>query len=296
MENAVKQPDGSWMGSAFTFTELPVAEDELDTYELQFEITQHCTIEVCFLPRPTHYITFSTGELASGVAPEPVWVETGDKFTIPYNKTLYYDNHTLKAWRDENNNMYSLGEEYRAPDTDLRLFPVFVENIFSVLDIKEDTKVTWDLTMNGGAPTISYERSSGILVTQLWKDDDFIDMKIDLNASEVYKDGALWVVNGNVVAGKFDNTSYDDRCQINEQLLLRFLVLNMQRLRRYPIPMSWDGHSIPLSSRMTVMTVKFTILGVRHCLSHTDLSQPICLNWHPLPMAAQPLRLHSLQV
>lgn len=240
-EDAVKQPDGSWKGSAFTFTEMPVAEGELDTYEVQFEISSHRTIEVCFLPRPTHYITFSTGEFASGVAPEPLWVEEGDKFTIPYNKTLYYDNHTLKAWRDENNNMYSLGGEYRAPDTDLRLYPVFVENIFSVLDVTEDTKVTWNLTKNGGAPTISYERSSGILVTQLWKDDDFIDMKIDLNASEVYKDGALWVVNGNVVAGKFDNTSYDDRCQINEHSTITFpaikdCVIELEALS--PIPTS----------------------------------------------------------
>ena len=218
-----------------------VAEDELDTYEIQFEITQHYTIEVCFLPRPTHYITFSTGEFASGVAPEPLWVEEGDKFTIPYNKTLYYDNHTLKAWRDENNKMYSLGGVYTAPATDLRLFPVFVENIFSVLDITEDTKVTWNLTKNGGAPTISYERSSGILVTQLWKGDDFIDMKIDLNASEVYKDGALWVVNGNVVAGKFDNTSYDDRCQINEHSTITFpaimdCIIELEALS--PIPTS----------------------------------------------------------
>ena len=240
-EDAVKQPDGSWLGSAFTFTEMPVAEGELDTYELQFEITQHRTLEVCFLPRPTHYITFSTGEFASGVAPEPLWVEEGDKFTIPYNKTLYYDGYTLKAWRDENNNMYSLGGEYQAPATDLRLYPVFVENIFSVLDITEDTKVTWNLTKNGGAPTISYERSSGILVTQLWKDDDFIDMKIDLNASEVYKDGALWVVNGNVVAGKFDNTSYDDRCQINEHSTITFpaikdCVIELEALS--PIPTS----------------------------------------------------------
>lgn len=240
-EDAVKQPDGSWLGSAFTFTEMPVAEGELDMYEVQFEISSHRTIEVCFLPRPTHYITFSTGEFASGVAPEPLWVEEGDKFTIPYNKTLYYDNHTLKAWRDENNNMYSLGGEYRAPATDLRLYPVFVENIFSVLDITEDTKVTWNLTRNGGAPTISYERSSGILVTQLWKGDDFIDMKIDLNASEVYKDGALWVVNGNVVAGKFDNTSYNDRCQINEHSTITFpaikdCVIELEALS--PIPTS----------------------------------------------------------
>ena len=264
IEDAVKQDDGSWKGSAFIFKEITTEGGKLDTYEVQFEITSHRTIEVRFLPKPTYYVTFSAGEFASGVAPEPVWVEAGDKFTIPYNKTLFYNDHTLKAWKDADNNEYALGSEYAAPASDLRLRPVFVENTFTVLDITQDTKVTWELTKRKGAPNIEYERSSGLIVSQLWKGDDFIDLKIDLNASDVFRDGEELMVNGRVAAGKFNNMSYDDRCQINEYSSITFsairdCVIELVALENIPSEVKISGSEHGLAK-----TISYT-----HVLGHT---------------------------
>lgn len=223
LEDAVLQPDGSWLGTVFTFTEFPGTDGERDSYELQFEITSHRNMEVRFVERPTYYITYNVGEFATGIAPSAQWVEPGDKFVIPGNNTLYYEGHTLKAWRDADDNLYPIGTEHTAPAHDLRLFPVFYPNTFSPFELTADTKVTWYFTRKDNAPNIVYERSSGILVAQLHKDDDYIDMKIDLNASEWLDDqGNYMMENGNVVAGKFNNTAYNDRCQINEHSIITF--------------------------------------------------------------------------
>lgn len=223
LENAVQQADGSWLGTVFTFIEHPGTGGERDSYELQFEITSHRNLEVRFVERPTYYITYNVGEFATGIAPSAQWVEPGDKFVIPGNNTLYYEGHTLKAWRDADDNLYPIGTEQTAPAHDLRLFPVFYPNTFSPFELTTDTKVTWYFTRKDNAPNIVYERSSGILVAQLHKDDDFIDMKIDLNASEWLDEQGNYIMeNGNVVAGKFNNTAYNDRCQINEHSIITF--------------------------------------------------------------------------
>ena len=234
---------GAWVGqsTSITFRQLPAEEGQLDTYEVQFEISDHRAMEIRFTPRTTYYVTFSAGEFASGVAPEPVWVEAGDKFTIPKNKTLFYNDHTLKAWKDEDNNTYTLGAEYTAPAKELRLRPVFVENTFTVLDITTDSKVTWELTKKKGAPNLEYERSSGILVSQLYMGTDFIDLKIDLNASD--KDD-----NGKLVYGKINNMAYDDRCQINEYSSITFAairdcVIELEALENIPTEVKISGQN-----------------------------------------------------
>ena len=215
IENAVKQTDGSWKGTAFVFKEIPGTGGDLESYEVQFEISTHRNIEVIFKEKPTYYVTYNTGSNAIGIAPEAVWLEVGDEFTIPKNRTLFYGDHTLKYWEDAAGHRYDFGGNYSA-DSDLRLYPHFVENTFTVLQITEDTKVTWDFTRgNVDTPSINYERSSGILVAQLMKGLDFIDLKIDLNASDK-------VVSGNQVAGKFNNNGYLDRCQINENSSITF--------------------------------------------------------------------------
>ena len=250
---------GAWVGqsTSIAFRQLPAEEGQLDTYEVQFEISDHRAMEIRFVPRSTYYVTFSAGEFASGVAPEPVWVEAGDKFTIPKNKTLFYNDHTLKAWKDEDNNTYTLGAEYTAPAKDLRLRPVFVENTFTVLDITTDSKVTWELTKKKGAPNLEYERSSGILVSQLYMGTDFIDLKIDLNASD--KDD-----NGKLVYGKINNMAYDDRCQINEYSSITFAairdcVIELEALENLPTEVKISG-----ATHDPAKTISYT-----HELGHT---------------------------
>lgn len=195
-------------------------------YEVEFEITQHRNLVFYFKEKPTYYITFNPGMYASGIAPTAKWVEEGDEYVIPKNTTLYYSGYTLKRWKSEDGTQtFNIGNTYNAPGGNLRLFPEFEKNTFSLLDedLTKESTATWNFTHNGGAPDIAYERSSGILVTQLKKDpddvkSDFIDLKIDLNASDRKDEG------GNTIKGKFNNMSDDDRCQINMYSILSFPV------------------------------------------------------------------------
>lgn len=195
-------------------------------YEVEFEITKHRNLVFYFKEKPTYYITFNPGMYASGIAPTAKWVEEGDEYVIPKNTTLYYSGYTLKRWKSEDGTQtFNIGNTYNAPGGNLRLFPEFEKNTFSLLDedLTKESTATWNFTHNGGAPDIAYERSSGILVTQLKKDpddvnSDFIDLKIDLNASDRKDEG------GNTIKGKFNNMSDDDRCQINMYSILSFPV------------------------------------------------------------------------
>lgn len=195
-------------------------------YEVEFEITTHRNLIFYFKEKPTYYITFNPGMYASGIAPTAKWVEEGDEYVIPKNTTLYYSGYTLKRWKSEDGTQtYEIGNKYDAPGDNLRLFPEFEKNTFSLLDedLTKESTATWNFTHNAGAPDIAYERSSGILVTQLKKDpddvnSDFIDLKIDLNASD-RKDE-----EGNTIKGKFNNMSDEDRCQINMYSILSFPV------------------------------------------------------------------------
>ncbi len=195
-------------------------------YEVEFEITTHRNLIFYFKEKPTYYITFNPGMYASGIAPTAKWVEEGDEYVIPKNTTLYYSGYTLHHWESEDGTQkYEIGKKYNAPGNNLRLFPEFEKNTFSLLDedLTKESTATWNFTHNGGAPDIAYERSSGILVTQLKKDpddvnSDFIDLKIDLNASDRKDEG------GNTIKGKFNNMSDDDRCQINMYSILSFPV------------------------------------------------------------------------
>ena len=192
-------------------------------YEVEFEITTHRNLIFYFKEKPTYYVTFNPGKYATGIAPTAKWVEEGDEFTIPQNHTLYYSGYTLKYWEDEEavKKRYDIGSTYNAPGTNLRLFPVFEKNTFSLFDedMPDEATARWDFTHSGGAPDINYERSSGILVTQLKKSDtEFIDLRIDLDASDRNDE------SGNLIKGKFNNMSDADRCQINMYSVMTFPV------------------------------------------------------------------------
>ena len=187
--------------------------DSLRTeYTVEFDITDHRNLQIQFKEKPTFHITYNPGQLASGTAPEAAWVEKGDRFKIPTNKTLYYEGNTLDHWVDKNNKTFAIGEEYTAVGKDRRLFPVFKPNEFNLLDIIESGKTataTWKFAKNDGAPDINYEKTAGILVTQLKDGDKSIDMKLYLDGSQ---------------GGKFNNMSSTntERIQINANSILWF--------------------------------------------------------------------------
>lgn len=216
-----KNVDGTWgvatgdNKTVFVLTKTEPTEEkankgERTRYTIEFDITTHRDLEICFKEKPTFHITYNPGQLASGTAPEAAWVEKGDKFTIPTNKTLYYEGNTLDHWEDENNNTFAIGTEYTAEGKDRRLFPVFLPNAFNFYDIDAEATATWYLNKKDGAPTINYEKTKGILVTQLknYKGES-IDIKVDLDAT-----------NG----GKFNNTNTTntERIQINSNSVIEF--------------------------------------------------------------------------
>lgn len=216
-----KNPDGTWgvatgdNKTVFVLTKTEPTKEEAKkggrtSYTIEFDITTHRNLEICFKEKPTFHITYNPGQLASGTAPEAAWVEKGDRFTIPTNKTLYYEGNTLDHWVDENNNTFTIGTEYTAVGKDRRLFPVFKANAFNFYDLDAEATATWYLNKKEGAPTINFEKTKGILVTQLMNSKgDSIDIKVELDAT-----------NG----GKFNNTDpiRTERIQINSNSVIEF--------------------------------------------------------------------------
>lgn len=209
--------DGTWDSATgddkadFTLNKIePTEKGERTTYIIEFNITDHRDLQIYFKEKPTYYTNFNTGKLASGIAPEAIWVEKGDEFTIPSNKTLYYEGNTLDHWEDENKNIFKIDSTYTAIGKDRRLYPVFKANAFNILDLKTETKATWYLNKDDGAPTINYQGNKGILVTQLTNSDGkSIDLKVELDATNKGK--------FNNIDGKGTNS-----IQINEKSIINF--------------------------------------------------------------------------
>lgn len=191
------------------------AEDNIRTkYEVEFDITAHHNLQVCFKEKDkTYHITYNAGDYASGTSPEATWVEEGDWFKIPRNTTLYYEGNTLAYWEDSKRKVYQIGKHYPAQASNLRMFPVFEPNKFSLLHLNREATATWNFTQDDDAPSINYQKTSGILVTQLemtaaeMEETAWIDVKIDLDATK----------------GKFDNTTdRTERIQINKGSVIAF--------------------------------------------------------------------------
>lgn len=211
-----KENAATYKNYKLTTTE-PTADEKKQgkrtSYTVEFEITTHSDIEICFKEKPTYYITYKGGPNATGAAPKAAWVEEGDYFTIPKNQTLYYEGYTLDCWKPEissdarETTEYKIGNTYPAEAKDLVLYPVFKPNEFNIFDIKNETTATWHFARKAGAPDIDYQKVNGILVTQVENNEKKkIDLKIDL----IGKDG------------KFNNLSKDNRIQINQKSIISF--------------------------------------------------------------------------
>lgn len=179
-------------------------------YVLEGNITNHRNLQVCFKEmKNTYYITYNAGDKAEGTSPEATWVEHGDQFVIPTNKTLYYEGNTLDHWVDGAGTEYEIGVAHKAPEKFIRMFPVFKPNEFNILNLTKEATATWHFAKSDGAPTINYEGTKGILVTQLVADGKSIDLKITLDGSK----------------GKFNNvsnTKNPERIQINPGSIVEF--------------------------------------------------------------------------
>ena len=219
--------DGTTKYSIFDFTKTEnyqpeknhyLTSDSIRTqYVLEGNITNHRNLQVCFKEmKNTYYITYNAGEFAEGTSPEATWVEAGDLFVVPKNKTLYYEGNTLDHWVDGAGKVYNIGESYEAPKEFIRMFPVFEPNKFNIINLQQDATATWHFAKKDGAPSINYEKTKGILVTQLETENPkkageklSIDLKITLDGSK----------------GKFNNvsnTKNPERIQINAGSVVEF--------------------------------------------------------------------------
>lgn len=148
-------------------------------------------------------ITFSLGEYTNaGTAPSETEVQTGATYTLPLNRTLYVEGKTLTAWTDGNNS-YQPGEEITVTE-DLALTAVFTDNTVSLNDREDEVTVSWDFQRKNGAPTLAYEKVTGIYVTQTTVNGQVIDVKIDLDTT----------------SGKIANAGWTDWAQMNPGTIL----------------------------------------------------------------------------
>ncbi len=207
-------------------------------YTLTFRLASYTTtVEAVFGTRTKYQVTFASGGKAYGEAPGVQVAEAGETFTMPAkNQTLYLEGYTLKYWMDENGivavnadgsstgeNKYEWGKVYAVKDN-LYLTPVFEINEFTLFNLPSGWHaVTWPLATGddptyGGAPTLKYQKSSGVYVSQLTVGGLYIDMPLNINCAET---------------GKVDNSATDYRCQINSGTVMSFLTSQKCRISLY---------------------------------------------------------------
>lgn len=204
-ENYKNDPNAYW------------AEDSIRTkYKIEFDITSHHNLQVCFKEKDkTYHITYNAGEHASGTSPEATWVEEGDLFKIPRNTTLYYEGNTLDCWKDSKGGEYEIGKRYKAQAINLRMLPVFEPNLLNLFQLNKEATATWYFTKDDDAPTINYQKTAGILVTQL-------EIKAD-ETEETYRMDVKIDLDATATKGKFDNTTAKtNRIQINKGSFIAF--------------------------------------------------------------------------
>lgn len=144
-------------------------------------------------------VSFSVGDTgAEGTAPSSLTDDSS--VTIPQNFTLYLEGYTLTGWTD-GTNTYAAGATV---SEDASLTPVFTANSVTLSDRTEDLTFTFDFQRQNGAPTLAYQGSAGIYVTQATVAGETIDVKMDFDTSN----------------GKIANANWNDWCQMNNGTVL----------------------------------------------------------------------------
>lgn len=141
-------------------------------------------------------VTYAAGETAAEgeLPPAENNIVIGEYITIPLNRTLYAEGKTLTGWTD-GENVYEPGSQY-AVTRSVTLTPVFSDNT------QERTgtfSVTYDFQRQNGAPTLSWQGSHNIYVSQAEVNGEVQDIKIDVDTT----------------SGKVANGNWTDWAQMN---------------------------------------------------------------------------------
>ena len=152
-------------------------------------------------------VTFAKAGDEEGVAPKAIEVEAGQAITIPANRTLYKEGHTLAAWTD-GGSQFAPGTNFQ-PNDDVTLTPIFSANETALLESPVEVNVTWNFGHYYGAPDFKFEGNTGFLVAQTTVVGVTQDVKLDIDAT----------------SGKFSNEGRgenDQYAQINTGTILKF--------------------------------------------------------------------------
>ena len=166
-----------------------VASTGANTVSVIFDVDKDQTITIdCGQYTPymkleavtAYQVSFALSD-AEGSAPAAVDVTIGEALTMPVNKTMCKDGYTLTGWSD-GVNTYPIGESF-TPANDVVLTPVFTANEADLLNASNDVTVKWYFGGGNGAPTTSYEGTSGLLVAQATIGDKTVDVKLAIDAT-----------------------------------------------------------------------------------------------------------------
>lgn len=148
-------------------------------------------------------VAFAAGESGAEVS---VPLEEADylpgDMTLPTNHYFYKEGSSVAKWTDGTNE-YNLGSTYSVA-SDVTFNPVFAENIKNMGD--EETTITWTFSRAAGSPIYAIEgvdKSTAVIATTA----NGIDLKMDVATIANPDDETKY--------GKFNNTSYTDRAQVN---------------------------------------------------------------------------------
>ena len=145
-------------------------------------------------------VSFAAGEATDATVPVAIKGEVGSKITLPKNFTMYVAGKTLTGWSDGVNS-YAPGTEYTIPENDIELTPLFTANTVTLADRTAEVTVMWSFRRDAGAPSVQWQNKDGLVwVAQATIGDKTIDVALPFSTNP----------------GKFNNTSWNDWCQLNE--------------------------------------------------------------------------------
>jgi len=145
-------------------------------------------------------VSFAAGEAIDAAVPASIKKEVGKTISIPRNFTMYVEGKTLTGWTDGTTTV-APGGEYTVPESDVELQPVFTANTVSLADRTEPVTLKFSFRRDEGAPSVQWQNKDNLVwVAQAEVNGQTIDVATTFSTNP----------------GKFNNTSWNDWCQINE--------------------------------------------------------------------------------
>jgi hypothetical protein len=149
-----------------------------------------------------------------GSIPSQVWDEAGNKVTLPINTSLYKEGYTLTGWSD-GTTTYAPGSSLTLKEDDkITLTAVFTENAtpsfaewIATAELTSNKVLNWSFQRSAGAPTLTYEGTTGVYTIQTTYGENTIDvpMKIETTDNAVVSEKK----------GKLNNSSDASKAQVN---------------------------------------------------------------------------------